>query len=86
MRVSAWLAVAVGLIVVALLAGGRSAEGANFYGVIPHEVMVATFGIVAAFIFTVHVMGLLRFWEGGAADARCIVPGGARCADSQEYG
>lgn len=63
-RVSAWLAVVVGLIVIALLAGDRSAQGANFYGVIPHEVMVATFGIVAAFIFTVHVVGLLRFWGG----------------------
>ena len=64
-RVSAWLAVAIGLMVVALLAFGRSAEGANFYGVIPHDVMIATFGIVAAFIFTVHVMGLLRFWGQG---------------------
>ena len=64
-RVSAWLAVAIGLVVIALLAGGRSAADANFYGVIPHDVMIATFGIVAAFIFTVHVMGLLRFWGQG---------------------
>jgi len=64
-RVSAWLAVVIGLIVVALLAGGRSAEGADFYGVIPHDVMIATFGIVAVLIFTVHVMGLLRFWGQG---------------------
>src|SRR5579859_1080453 len=56
-HVSAWLA-----IVIALLAGGRSADGANFYGVIPHGMMIATFGIVAAFIFTVHVAGLWRFW------------------------
>ena len=85
-RVSAWLAVVVGLIVVALLAGGRSAEGANFYGVIPHGVMVATFGIVAALIFTVYVMGLLRFWDAGRPTLGCTVPGGARCADSEEYG
>ena len=52
-----------GLIVIAiLLAGGRSATGANFYGVISHEAMVATFGVVAAFIFVAQVMGLLRFW------------------------
>jgi len=62
-RVSAWLAVAIGMIIVVLLAGGRSAAGANFYGVIPHGVMVATFGVVAAFIFTVHMLGLLRFWR-----------------------
>ncbi len=64
-RVSAWLAVAIGLIVVALLAGRRSAQGADFYGVIPHDVMIATFGIVAACIFAVHVMGLRRFWKEG---------------------
>jgi citrate/tricarballylate utilization protein len=63
LRVSAWLAVAIGIIIVVLLAGGRSASDANFYGVIPHEVMIATFGAVAAFIFTAHVIGLLRFWR-----------------------
>ena len=61
-HVSAWLAVVIGLIVVALLAGTRSADGANFYGVIQHDVMIATFGVVAALIFTVHVVGLWRFW------------------------
>src|SRR5437764_8536323 len=58
LRVSAGLAVVAGLIVVILLAGGRSATQANFYGVIPHDVMIVTFGLVAAFIFTVHIMGL----------------------------
>jgi len=72
-RVSAWLAVAIGLVLIALLAGGRSAAAANFYGVIPHDVMIATFGIVAAFIFTVHVMGLLRFWGQGRPTLAALV-------------
>lgn len=76
-RVSAWLAVVIGLIVIALLAGGRSAEGANFYSVISHEMMVATFGIVAAFIFTVYVTGLLRFWDAGRPTLAALV-GAAR--------
>jgi citrate/tricarballylate utilization protein len=75
-RVSAWLAVAVGLVIVLLLAGSRAATQANFYGVIPHEVMIATFGAVSVFIFTVHVMGFLRFWRetggGGATLTGCI--------------
>src|SRR5882672_1204050 len=33
-NVGAWLAVAVGLVIVALMAGARVAAGANFYGVI----------------------------------------------------
>ena len=72
-RVSAWLAVVVGLIVIALLAGGRSAKSANFYGVIPHGVMVATFGVVAAFILTVYVMGLLRFWDAGRPTLSALI-------------
>ena len=63
LRVSAWLAVAVGMVVVILLAGGRSASNANFYGVIPHNVMVATFGVVATVILTLQIMGLLAFWR-----------------------
>ena len=62
---SAWLAVALVLIVVDSLAGGtRAHRGADFYGVIPHRAMVA---IVrrrgGAFILAMHVMGLLRFWR-----------------------
>jgi len=62
-RVNAWMAVAVGLIVVAGLAGARTAANANFYGVIPHDVMIATFGLAAVLIISVHIMGLLRFWR-----------------------
>ena len=82
LRVSAWLAVAVGMIIVVLLAGGRSAADANFYGVIPHDVMIATFGVVAAFIFTVHIMGLLRFWResGGERPTLAVMLQAARDA------
>ena len=70
LSVSAWWAVAAGLIVIRLLAGGRLASPANFYGVIPHASMVAVFGIAVAVILAIHVTGFLGFWretgEGGA--------------------
>ena len=63
LRINAWLAVAAGLIAVILLAGARAATQANFYGVISHVSMIAAFGAVAACVFTVHVMGFVRFWR-----------------------
>ena len=75
-RVGAWWAVAIGLVIVILLSGGRSASAANFYGVIPHAVMVAAFGVVVALIFAVHLTGFLRFWRdtgGGSATSATIL-------------
>jgi citrate/tricarballylate utilization protein len=68
LRVSAWLAVAIGIALVLLLAGGRNAPNANFYGVIPHEVMVATFSLISTFILIALVAGFLRFWKDTGED------------------
>jgi citrate/tricarballylate utilization protein len=75
LRIGAWWALAIGLIVAILLARGRSAADADFYAVISHRAMVATFGIVAAFILTVHLAGFARFWrESGEGFARFLHP------------
>ena len=71
LRISAWWALAAGLVVAALLAGTRSAAGADFYSVISHDAMVATFGVITAFIVLAGVAGFLRFWrESGEGLAR----------------
>jgi citrate/tricarballylate utilization protein len=62
LRIGVWWALAIGLIVTILLARGRSAANADFYAVISHRTMVATFGIAALFILTAHIAGLVRFW------------------------
>ncbi len=59
-------ALAAGILVAALLAGARSATGANFYAVIPHDAMVETFGLVLAFVVVVYVAGFVRFWRESA--------------------
>jgi citrate/tricarballylate utilization protein len=65
----------VGIVVAALLAGTRSAAGANFYGVVSHDTMVVTFSIVFAFIIVVHAAGFLRFWrESGESVAALFQP------------
>jgi citrate/tricarballylate utilization protein len=56
-------AAALGFIVVGLLAGTRSAAGANFYGVISHDEMVVTFALIFTFIIVVHAAGFIRFWR-----------------------
>ncbi len=62
-RVSGWLAVAIGFAVVLLLAGASDATGANFYGIIPHETMVAVFSAISAYIAIVYAAGVRRFWK-----------------------
>jgi citrate/tricarballylate utilization protein len=62
-RVNTWAALAIGIFVAALLAGTRSAGGANFYQVVSHTSMVGVFGVVTAFIIVVHLAGFLRFWR-----------------------
>jgi citrate/tricarballylate utilization protein len=73
--VSPWWALAAGVVAAVLLAGTRSAAAADFYGVIPHEVMVAAFAAVSAIILTVHAAGFLRFWrESGEGLAKFFQP------------
>jgi citrate/tricarballylate utilization protein len=75
LRLGAWWALAIGLIVAILLARGRSAAGADFYAVVSHRAMVATFGIVAVFILIAHLAGFARFWsESGEGFARFLHP------------
>jgi citrate/tricarballylate utilization protein len=74
-RVGAWWAVAAGIVLAALLAGTRSAAGANFYAVISHEAMVATFAVVSVFILAAWVAGFLCFWhESGESLAQFFQP------------
>ena len=47
-----------GIVVVTLLAGARSATDANFYGVISHDSMIATFSVVFAAIIAGARCGL----------------------------
>ena len=73
--VSAPWAAAVGLMVAALLAGSRNGTEANFYGVVSHEAMVATFAVVFGLIILVHAAGFLRFWrDSGEGLARFFDP------------
>jgi len=75
LRIGAWWALAVGLIVAVLLARGRTAPEADFYAVISHRAMVATFGIAAVFILIAHLAGFARFWnESGVGLARFLHP------------
>jgi len=74
-HVGSWWAVAAGMAVAALLAGTRSAAGADFYGVISHKTMVEAFAVVFAFIIVVHGAGFLRFWrESGESLAGLFQP------------
>src|SRR5262249_34541060 len=73
--VTAPWATAAGFLVVSLLAGNRTAEGANFYGVISHETLVSTFALLFALIIIVHGAGFLRFWrESGETVAAILRP------------
>jgi citrate/tricarballylate utilization protein len=38
-------------------------HGGNFYAVIPHNTMVAIFGLVALYVVLAFVMGFRRFWR-----------------------
>ena len=62
-NIAAWLAVAVGMVIAALMAGARSAAAANFYGVISHNVMAGVFSAGFAAIIVIHAAGFLRFWR-----------------------
>jgi len=61
LRVSTGVSVAIGIFIALLLAGGRSAQNANFYGVISHEAMIVTFGVAGALVFLAQLMGFGNF-------------------------
>lgn len=77
-RESAWphwyggaIVPAVALCLLAFLWGARSAEGGDFYGVIPHSTMIAIFGTAAVFVLVMMVAGTVRFWgRSGSAGRR----------------
>lgn len=70
-----WLIVAVCLIASMLLASGRTARG-DFYRIVPHQVMVWSFGGVSIFVLIAFAMGFVRFWRGsGERFAEFLNPG-----------
>jgi citrate/tricarballylate utilization protein len=59
----------------ATLFGTHTGEGA-FYAVIPHEVMLVSFGAVAIFVVVAWVMGFRKFWaEMGESMGEIVEPG-----------
>jgi len=62
------LALVFSALLLATVANGQaitSSDGAaDFYGVIPHGVMVATFGAVSIFVLIALTISGLRFWRG----------------------
>ena len=63
LAISALWTVPLGLVAAFLLAGGRTASGADFYAIISHQAMVALFTVLAALSFVAHMAGFLRFWS-----------------------
>ena len=73
------IVLAIGLMVVmiafVLIANGgefpRPVGPGDFYGVLPHDVMVALFGVVFVFVVVAIGIGVIRFWRDiRGADAR----------------
>jgi citrate/tricarballylate utilization protein len=59
----------------ATLFASHTGEGA-FYAVIPHEVMIVSFGAVAIFVVVAWVMGFRKFWaEMGESMGEIVEPG-----------
>ena len=62
------LALVFSILLLATITNGRpiaSSDGsADFYGVIPHGVMVTTFGAVSIFVLIALTISGLRFWRG----------------------
>jgi citrate/tricarballylate utilization protein len=48
--------------------------GGDFYRVMPHDVMVAVFGGVSAFVVAALITGLVRFWRDAGAGAAAPMP------------
>ena len=47
--------------------------GGDFYRVVPHDVMVAVFGGVSAFVLVALIVGLVRFWRDAGEPAAALV-------------
>ncbi|MEQ1886350.1 MAG: tricarballylate utilization 4Fe-4S protein TcuB [Bryobacteraceae bacterium] len=59
----------------ALVLSVANPAGAAFYDVIPHEAMVGIFLAVSVLIFSAHVAGFARFWNGaGEAISKFLNP------------
>ncbi len=56
-------ALAVCLLVFLWGARGATAQSADFYAVIPHSNMIATFGFAAGSVLAMVIVGVLRFWR-----------------------
>ena len=66
---------ALALCLLAFLWGVRgTAPGADFYGIIPHSTMVAIFGLAAAFVLTMLIAGVMRFWRKSGVPSSGIRP------------
>jgi citrate/tricarballylate utilization protein len=59
----------------AALFGAHKGEGA-FYAVIPHEVMIAIFGLISIYVIVAFVMGFRRFWRQTGESMGDFVRGG----------
>src|SRR5580704_8725528 len=72
-----WLVVAVCLAVSMMLASGAAVErDADFYRIVPHRVMVWSFGGASVFVLIAFAMGFVRFWhDSGERLAEFLNPG-----------
>jgi citrate/tricarballylate utilization protein len=74
-QVGGWVAAAIGIAIIALMAGSRSATDANFYGIISHDAMTGAFSVIFAAIIVIHGGSFLRFWrESGEGLASLLQP------------
>lgn len=73
-----WLIVAACLIVSMLLAGGAALRhDADFYRIVPHQVMVWSFGGLSVFVLIAFFVGFVRFWhDSGERLGEFLNPGG----------
>jgi citrate/tricarballylate utilization protein len=87
------VALAVGLIVVMLAAAWsldpelfwRADPSADFYAVIPHELMAGLFGGVSLFVVAAGIVGLARFWKdigGGRIELPPLIAARRALADA----
>jgi citrate/tricarballylate utilization protein len=59
-----WLIIAVCSVVSVMLAGSATVQrGGDFYRIVPHQVMVWSFGGVSVFVLIAFAMGFVRFWH-----------------------
>jgi citrate/tricarballylate utilization protein len=70
---------AVGLLFASTLLAGPerlsiARPGGDFYRVMPHDVMVAVFGGVSAFVLAALVTGLVRFWRDAGERTAAPMP------------